>query len=274
MSTPRKIPAGVVRIRARDAKRRAEGYQVTPIKEQKMSKTSANGKGRTVWEIIMGRNIKDMTPLELQYHNPLQAVVGVSVSFAHDINLSGINFFLEAIDVYETKVGKKKFYFTDYLLKGVTLSEKKPVRLRLRITPDSDVETGFRYQIYKRYFEMEWDQSFHDDVLNSGSGIFEVNQDDDGNELEQPLSYSRIGNVTDPYQARKTGMKDENNSGSIDDDELEHSKVTYWDYSRETTNPETEQKFMEYLDIEMDDKTKYFTFYRGTDILAYQITVV
>lgn len=239
-----------------------------------MVKLSANGKGRTVWEIIMGLNVKDMTPLELQYHNPLKASIGVSVSFAHDINLSGNNFFLEAIEVYETKIGKKKFYATDYLLKAVTLSETKPIRLRLRITPDPDAETGHRYQLYKLYQEMEWDQSFYDGVLNSGSGDFLINNDDDGNELEKPLQYFRVGNVIDPYCAKKTAMKDENKSGTIDDDELEHSKVTYWDYSRELVDPVTEQKSIEYLDVEMDDATKYFTFYRGADILAYQITVI
>lgn len=234
---------------------------------------SANGKGRTIWEIVSGQNRKDMTPLELQYHNPLKASVGVSMSFDHDPNLSGINFFLEGINVYNTKPGKKIFH-TDYVLRGRTLSAPKPIRLRLRVTPDEDADTGHTYQLFFLYNEMGWDEAFHDNVLGDPEAIIDVNHDDDGNELEKPRRYWRIDDVKQPYKAHLTTMKDADNNGSIEDDELETSKICYWDYHREKTDDETQEKSIEYLFIEMDLGTKYFTFLRGTDIQPFQVSVI
>ena len=37
---------------------------------------SANGRGRTLFEILTGRNKKDPRPVEFQHHNPLKARVG------------------------------------------------------------------------------------------------------------------------------------------------------------------------------------------------------
>ena len=79
---------------------------------------SADGKGRTLFEMLTGRNKRDMTAQELQVHNPLQAKVGWSVSVSYEADLSGYNFFVETIWVWETRIGDKTFYHTDYNLKA------------------------------------------------------------------------------------------------------------------------------------------------------------
>ena len=68
---------------------------------------SADGKGRTLFEMLAGRNKRDMTAQELQVHNPLQAKVGWSVSVSYEADLSGYKFFVESIWVWETKIGDK-----------------------------------------------------------------------------------------------------------------------------------------------------------------------
>lgn len=246
-------------------------------KDTEMSKAkivSANGKGRTLWELMMGLNSKEMTPIEHQYHNPLKASVGVSMLFDHEPELAGTNFFVKRIDVYETIAGKKKFYHTDYALSGIKLGDPKPIKIRLRITPAIDEPTEYKYQLYKLYDEMGWDQDFYDGVLCNKTKEFHVNHNDNGEELGKPIVYWRVNDVFDPYYAKVTGIKDENNNGQVEEEELERSQIDYWDYSRTVTDPDTKQDSIQYLDIELDRNSKYFTFYRGRDIHPSQITVI
>lgn len=237
--------------------------------------SSKDGKGRTLWEILTGRNKRDLTPLELQYHNPLSAKVGCTVSIDHDEQTAGINFVIEKISIYETKVKDKKFYHTDYHLKGVTLDRERPLRLRLRLIPDADVSNklGCKIMLLNLYDEMEYDEAFHDNVLLSESGIFDVNYDDEGNELPEPRRYWRVDDEVDPYHARVTVLADKDGNGTIEENELERLDVTYWDYHRDTTDANSVD-FREVLFVEMNDQTHYFTFFRGQEVGAFQVTVI
>lgn len=232
-------------------------------------------KGRTLWEILTGRNKRDLTPLELQYHNPLGARVGNTVSFEHEPEISGINFVIEKLSVYETRIKSRKFFHTDYHLKGLALGMDKPLRFRLRLVPDEDEtnKLGSKVQLLQLYDEMEWDEGFHNGVLCNDSGEFHVNYDDEGRELAEARKYWRVEDVLDPYNARVTVLCDLDGNGTIEDDELERLNVTYWDYHR-MTKDENQQEKLEFLTIEMDDKTRYFTFLRGTEVAAFQIVVI
>ena len=103
---------------------------------------------------------------------------------------------------------------------------------------------------------------------------FYVNLDDEGNVLEEKRVYWRINDVFDPYVARVTSMKDVDQNGTIEDSELERSDVSYWDYSRITKDLDTEQDVTEYLLVEMDHDTRYFTLLRGRDIHPSQVSVI
>ena len=113
---------------------------------------SADGKGRTLFEMLTGRNKRDMTAQELQVHNPLQAKVGWSVSVDYEADLAGRNFFVETIWVWETTIGgtsttlPKTFYHTDYNLKATVVGQEKPIRIKLRLIPDDDVVQRTRPQ--------------------------------------------------------------------------------------------------------------------------------
>jgi hypothetical protein len=247
--------------------------------------SSADGKGRSLFDILTGRNKRDMTPLELQYHNPLEAKIGCTVCFEHEADMAGINFVIEKISVYETEIGREKFFHTDYHLKGTSLDTDGYIRLRLRLTPDDNAmdEMGQKIQLLYLYEEMGWDSGLYDmlnengdfnaDYDGEGETSFKVNYDDEGNELEHPRQYWRVENVPDPYRSNCTLLADLDGDGTIEDDELEHFPITSWDFSRLTDDPETQQEMTEYLTVEMDDGTRYFTFLRGTDIKAFQITV-
>lgn len=237
---------------------------------------SQDGKGRTLWEILSGKNKRDLTPLELQYHNPLGARVGNTVSFENEPELRGINFVLEKMSVYETKVKARKFYHTDYHLKGLSLGMEKPLRFRLRLIPDEDEtnKLGCKVQLLNNYDSMEWDEGFYKNVLLNETGEFHVQYDDSGAELAEARKYWRIDDVLDPYHARVTILSDKDGDGKIDEAELERADVTYWDYHRDTTNPDNGLEYREYLVVEMNDTSRYFTLLRGRWVEASQILVI
>ena len=252
---------------------------------------SADGKGRSLLDILTGRNQKDMRPLEFQYHNPLEAKVGCTVCFDHEEEIRGINFVIEKISVYKTEIGRETFFHTDYHLKGTSLDTDGYVRLWLRLIPDDNVtnKLGHRIQLLQLYEEMQWDEDLYNmlcengdynpDYDDEGTRSFKVNYDDEGNELEHPRMYWRIGTEMpqqdlDPYHAKLTVLSDVDGDGTIEDHELEHFPVTYWEFSRMTDNPETEEKFEEFLTVDMDDGTRFFRFLRGTNVLPFQVTVI
>lgn len=232
--------------------------------------------GRTIWEIITGANQQQKKPLELQGYNPLQAKIGCTVSLKHDVRFQGINFVIERITVYDTPIGGKTFRHIDYHCKGTSLETEGFVRFRLRLLPNEDAtnELGCTIQILFIYDEMPWDQGFFDNVLADPEGIFNIHQDDAGNQLpeDQARRYWRVEDVRDPYHSKTLIMEDEDKSGAVDESELRKGKVTSWDYSR-ITKDENGVEFTEYLTVEMDDQTRYFTILRGTDTHADDVLV-
>jgi hypothetical protein len=245
---------------------------------------SADGKGRTIFEILTGRNKRDMTPLELQYHNPLEAKVSCCVTLEDEPELKDIRFFIEKIAVYRTQIGSDKHFHTDYCLKGTSLSMDKPVRLRLRLVKDEDSTNriGHKFQLLHLYDDFGYNEDFFNCIIENGSCdpdwdaenefTFKVNYDDENKELEIPRRYWRVDNAIEPYIARQTTLVDDDGNGKIDDDELEHRETSYWDFSR-MTEGDGEGEVEEYLWIEMDNDDRYFNLFRGSEILASQVRV-
>ncbi len=254
---------------------------------------SADGKGRTLFEMLAGRNKRDMTAQELQVQNPLQAKVGWSVSVNYEADLSGCNFFVETIWVWETEIGgtsttlPKKFSHTDYNLKATVVGQDQPIRIKLRLIPDdnSSNELGHKIQVLRPYLEFGWkfvEENNFLDVLADEEGVFKILADRDGNaidENEQP-TYWRVDDVRDPYKCRVTVLKDRDGDGSVQKDELEYADYLVWDYHRDTTNPETKQKFREFLnveeEVEYDDEEPrciWFTIYTGREVEPFQIVI-
>jgi len=233
---------------------------------------SANGRSRTLFEVLAGRNQKDMRPLELQYHNPLEAKVGCTVTFEHEPEIAGIKFVVESISVYKTRIGSKDFFHTDYHLKGISLYHDDPVCLRLRLLSDDKADNGMRVQKLYLHNEMEYDETFYKDRLGDPSGEIKLTEDDEGNALEEPYKYWRVEDVIDPYNSRLTVLRDVDGDGTIDDEELEHKDVIYWEYSR-LTDDVAGNEITEFLTVEMDKSTGYFRLLCGTSVMPSQISV-
>jgi len=228
-------------------------------------------RGRTVWEILVGSNKPDTTPLELKYYNPLKAKLGMSVTMEFEDNLSGINFFIEKIAVYKTITNGKEYLHTDYVLKGVTLDAPKPLRVLLRLVKHEDSlnKLGCDLQVLQVMDEFPWDEGFYENVLCNDARQFRVERDDAGNELREPIVYWRVDNVPDPYRADVTILSDQDGDGKVAEEELTRYSTTYWDYHREMDKSTA----LEYVWVEMDE-TKHFVLYRGTQVTADQIMVI
>ncbi len=250
---------------------------------------SADGKGRTLFEMLVGRNKRDMTAQELQVNNPLQAKIGWSVSISYEDDLSGYKFFVESIWVWETKVGDKTFYHTDYNLKAMAaVGQDKPIRVKLRLIPDDDSsnELGHKFQVLRPYMEFGWkfaeDNNFLE-VLADEEGVFKILADRDGNAIDandQP-TYWRVDDVRDPYKCRVTVLKDLDEDGSVQKDELQYADYLVWDYHRDTTDPVTKQAYREVLNVEEeveydDDEAQclWFTIYTGREVEPFQVAVI
>lgn len=235
---------------------------------------SADGRGRTLLQMLFGWNKKVIGPLEFQYHNPCKVKVGQTASFEHDPDLANVNFVLQAIAVYETNSNNQKFYQTVYIFRGLGVGMAKPVLLRLVLTPDDDVsnDLGHTMRVQKLYTEMQYDQGFHEGVLGDPSGIFYVETDDKDQPLNPPWTYKRLDNARLPYNVQLAVLRDKDKDGEVEDDEIAHSQITHWDYVRDDAVDElTGQTYRQYLDIEMDNATKMFTFYRSRDINPAQV---
>jgi hypothetical protein len=235
---------------------------------------SADGKGRTVWQRLRGENVKDSRPLELQYFNPMKLVVGRHVTLDHESAVRGIDFTVTGIFVYETNIGDRKFYHTDYDLVGQSLSETAPIKMRMRLEQDENQPDGYKIQMFRLFEELGSDKTFYE-MLNAedenGEHVFLINNDGD-TDLETPWKYWRIDDITEPYQAEVVEMKDADRSGSIEDSELKRRSVEFWDFSRETTDAETNEPFVELFWVEMDKDSGYFKMYLGKDVRAFQVS--
>jgi hypothetical protein len=228
-----------------------------------------SGKGRTAFELLMVRNKRDMTPSEVQNHNPLEIDVGCCVTLENEPELEGIRFIVKKIVVYCTKIGSKKFYYTDYCLKGASINLDKPVYLRLRLIKNDNITIGCSFQLLHLCKESPWNEVFYEYVSANGDCdphwdterefTFKVDRNDEGEMLEEPRRYWRVDGVIGPRVARQAIMTDNG---------LEHREVSYWDFSRIT-----DSDIQENLWIEMDNNTRCFSLYRGYEILATQIRV-
>ena len=93
-------------------------------------------------------------------------------------------------------------------------------------------------------------------------------------------SYWRVDDVRDPYKCRVTVLKDLDGDGSVQKDELEYTDYLVWDYSRDTTDPDTKQMYREFLnveeEVEYDDGEAlciWFTIYTGREVEPFQVVI-
>jgi len=221
-------------------------------------------RGRTLWEMLLDRF---QGPLELRSYNPLKARIGSSLMF-NILDMKEYNFFVKEIREYQRTLGGRQFSFVDYVLMAKPLGADE-VWVRLRLVPIEGAQAPdltHHALVLRLYDEFAHDEAFYK-VVTDTTRKFEVRED--GRVTEE---YGRINDVTDPYEAQVTLIKDLNNDGTIERDEVQTTRVQYWDYWREVKD-EAGQPVHQYLFVEMDAETGWFQIWRGAEIDAQKVVV-
>lgn len=194
---------------------------------------SSTGGARTLWEYITGSN-KWVEPPEYRYlplsgsRLTISTKPGVEYTIATNTN------------EWVTVANNKKYYHTDYLLRA----GKDNFILAYR---DDLI-------LFMRMFDaFEYDQEFMDNVLNNPAKDFVVYEDLEGNDLDPPIQFWRVDDVSNPYYAH----------------DREGDSMRWWDYSRINT----ETGMVEYL-IARVDNDGYTELFFGEPIVKSEIEVI
>ncbi len=219
--------------------------------------------GRTLWEMLLDAF---SGPPENEVYNPLKAKVG-SAATINLVEWKDDNFFLMEIHEYRRQMDRREYAFVDYALEARQIKgDPKKVRLRLLPVDDTTVVAGMTHHalLLQLYDEMEYNEGLHQ-VVNDDTKKFQVLQD--GTVQEE---YWRINDVTSSYKAAVTVLDDENHDKKITRDEIEHHRVEYWDYWRDTVD-EVGVKVRQYLFVEMNAGNGWFQIWRGSEIDAAKV---
>jgi hypothetical protein len=112
--------------------------------------------------------------------------------------------------------------------------------------------------------EFGYDENFHKAVLMGQQQVDGEWQDDPnakGDLAYEEIEYRRVEGVTEPLFFNVREAVDEDGSGKVSTNEIREYQVTYWDYYREN-----EHKEAEFIFVEMNNDTGYFTIWRGVEI--------
>lgn len=193
---------------------------------------SSTGRARTLWEYLTGSN-KWVDPPEYRY-------LPLSGSRLTITSKPGIEYSMGPVKELVTVANGKKYYHTNYNLRAGKNNFYLAYRddLILFMTP---------------FDEFEYDQGFMDNVLKGQDKDFVIYEDSDGKELETPIQFWRVDDVSNPYYAH-----DQNGES-----------YRWWDYSRINTVT----GLTEYLIVVMDNDG-YTTIDLGEVILSSEIEVI
>lgn len=250
---------------------------------------SQDGRGRTLFEILTGRNKRDMTPQETRIDNPLDARIGTIVIFQHEPELASVSFLVEAIWSWQVAVGDRSFPHTDYLLRASVPGRSEPLRYTLRCLPrpDDPADVGSQAQLLQTAMEFGWEFAQENNllaVLADPQGVFRILQDEQGHPLAEPdqPTYWRVEDVRDPYRCSVTILQDQDADGSVQADETERRDYLLWDYSRLTPLPGTDHQTLEFLNVEEEFEESedgdmlpcWFTIQIGREVQPSDILVI
>lgn len=225
------------------------------------------GNGKTLWEMLVEAF---SGPTEFKFYNPLRARIGNAVSIS-DVELRDFNFFLREIREYKRRIGRKNFFFADYVILARPLNADE-LLLRLRLTPveerhAADSELSHDVLLLRLDDEFKYDKEFHS-ILTDESQKFEVREHD-----EVVAEYWRINDVTSPYQAKVSVIQDTNKNRRAEMNEVEKLELEYWDYWRES-KAEGDVAQTEFLFVEMDSESGWFQIWKGLSIDPKRVMVM
>jgi hypothetical protein len=223
-------------------------------------------KGKTLWEMLTG---KFSTPVELNYYNPLKAKIGNALQI-DDIDWKDNSFFLKEIREYKRRIEGRQFLFADYVLLSRPL-HGDDVWMRLRLNPVDDPSrvAGLTHNVLLLRLDddLAYDEGLHN-VVRDTTKKFQVLQD--GQVTEE---FWRVNDVGDSYQAKVAVIRDVNNDGTVEPDEVSRIEIEYWDYWREVKD-EAGQPVTQYLFVEMNKDNGWFQIWKGQEIDPQKVMVM
>jgi len=218
--------------------------------------------GQTLWQrLTKGREV-----VEFKYTNPAKAKIGSSFSL-DVIGYRDLMFTLREIHDYKRTINGKTINFADYVLLARPIG-KEDVEIRLRFMPVAvpDAQLTHNIVVLTKYDEMGFNQGL-DGALRDTTGELIVTE----NSVDE--KYWRLNGHVLPYNADVAIVRDINNDGKVESDEVENVSVEYWDFSRITTD-EAQQQYTQYLFVELDKDSKVQTMWRGEEVDPERITVL
>lgn len=223
------------------------------------------------WESMMGQTLwqrltKGREVVEFKYTNPAKAKIGSSFSL-DVIGYRDLMFTLREIHDYKRTINGKTINFADYVLLARPIG-KEDVEIRLRFMPVAvpDAQLTHNIVVLTKYDEMGFNQGL-DGALRDTTGELIVTE----NSVDE--KYWRLNGHVLPYNADVAIVRDINNDGKVESDEVENVSVEYWDFSRITTD-EAQQQYTQYLFVELDKDSKVQTMWRGEEVDPERITVL
>jgi hypothetical protein len=220
-------------------------------------------RGRTLWEMWTG---KKQPPVEDRFFNPMKAKIG-SIVTIDEIDLKQLDFVVKEIREYKRTIEGKEFLFADYVLHAQPLKGEAVV-LRLRVNPTGQADGGPTHNVLMLLLddEMGYDKDFHGVVTDTTKKI-EVT---DKNVTE---TYFRINDLQSSYKATVSVVRDANQDGKVEEDEVETLQLEYWDYWRETPD-EAGTPTTQFLFVEMDTGSGWFQLWRGEEINLQRVAII
>ena len=214
-------------------------------------------KGRTLWEMFTGLFTG---PEASPFFNPLAAKPGASFTI-DDIEWRERDFRLDEIRDYRRQIGGKEFHFADYVLVDRPL-HGEALRIRLRVNPVADpASAGVSH--HALLLRLEDDLAYNKELhaaVKSDTKVFQIHHD--GGDTEE---FVRLNDVSDSYKAEVSVIRDGQKSETV--------RLEYWDYSREVPDA-AGQPNTEYLFVEMDAHSGWFTLWRGFEVDPHKVVVL
>jgi hypothetical protein len=223
-------------------------------------------KGRTLWEMLLDR-LKG--PVEFEVYNPLHVKIGSAVTI-DQIEWRELNFFVVSIHEYKRALGGQEFRFVDYALLARPLGGE-PVLIRLRLNPVDDPAQAAGLTHHVLLLRLEDDMAYNEDlhkVVNDTTKKFQVMEDG-----EVRAEYWRINDVATAYKAEVTIVKDVNQDGRVERNEVEKRRCEYWDYWRDVKD-QAGQSQTEFLFVEMDAENGWFQIWKGSELDTKRVMVL
>jgi hypothetical protein len=189
--------------------------------------------------------------------NPLELKFDSMVSFAI-ADMPEEEFRVKSIAETVREVNHERFLFVDYFL--LRQSDGSPV-FKLRAQDD-------RCLLLETIDSFGFDEGFKEVIDDSLDG-FTVHNADGATD-----AYARMNGMSKPWCAAVSTLIDKDKDGKITgNDPVLNTMMDYWDFSREVVD-EANQKYDEFLFVEMSRDSGWFTLWRGREIHPSQVLVV